>query len=441
MPPGGTGRQKVGAAMIGSQGLQESDVRLYSHAFPAVFAHARGSELFDVDGRRWIDFFCGAGALNYGHNHPRLVDAVVEHLRAGGIVHALDVDTPAKLRFLDALADVLRPRGLDYRVQFCGPTGADAIEAALKLARKVTGRTGVIAFSGSFHGMTRGAASVSSSRRVRELAAGPAPEVTFVPFAAGPGGAADAVEQLAAQLADEMSGLSLPGAIVVEAVQFEGGVYAAPPSWLRRLREIADKLGILLILDEIQSGCGRTGTFFAFEQAGIRPDVVTVSKSLSGIGLPLAVCLIAPELDVWEPGDHTGTFRANQLALISGAASLALWDEPELTTSLARCAARLADFGDEVTARGEGLTVRVCGMALGIEGPSVEWARTAERAAFERGLLVETCGRRDAVLKVCPPLTASADALEEGLEILAAAIEHASGSFLACPSVFDARLN
>ncbi|HEX8067825.1 MAG TPA: diaminobutyrate--2-oxoglutarate transaminase [Thermoleophilaceae bacterium] len=418
--------------MIPPRTLQESGVKLYSHAFPAVFSHALGCEVFDTTGRRWLDFFCGAGALNYGHNHPRLVEAVVEHLSAGRIVHALDVDTPAKFAFLTRLGAILEARSLDYHVQFCGPTGADAIEAALKLARKLTGRSGVVAFSGSFHGMTRGAASVSSSRSVRELGAERASDVTFVPFATGPGGTVDAIDDFAARLRDDMSGASMPGAILVEAFQFEGGMYVAPASWLRRLRDISTEFGIVLILDEIQSGCGRTGRFFAFEHAGIRPDIVTVSKSLSGIGLPLSICLIAPELDAWDPGDHTGTFRANQLAMVSAAAALTLWDEPELARSLAEGNAQLVAFREELCANHESMVVRVCGMALGVEGAGVEWARIAQRAAFERGLLIETCGRGGAVLKVCPPLPASPDLLSEGLEVLTSAIKHACGA--SCPA-------
>ncbi len=421
--------------MTGASGLQESGVQLYNRSFPAVFAYAKGCEVRDVGERRWVDFFCGAGALNYGHNHPRLVEACVEHLREGRIVHALDVDTPVKRSFLEGLGKLLAQRDLDYRVQFCGPTGADAIEAALKLARKMTGRAGVIAFSGSFHGMTRGAASVSSSRVVRELATEPSTDVTFVPFADGPGGPAeDALELLASRLADDLSGLSMPGAIVVEPVQFDGGLYAAPRSWLLRLREIATKFGIVLILDEIQSGCGRTGPFFAFEQAGIRPDIVTVSKSLSGLGLPLSICLIVPECDVWSPGDHTGTFRANQLALASANAALTLWEEAEFARSLLECKARLVAFADELVARYDDLTVRVCGTSLGIEGSDPGWARVAQRAAFERGVLVETCGRRDAVLKVCPPLVSPSDILEEGLLCLAVAVEHASTSAVGQPT-------
>jgi len=410
--------------------VKESGVQLYHRSFPVTFANAAGCEVLDQSGRRWIDFFCGAGALNYGHNHPRLVEAVVMHLREGRIVHALDVDTPVKQAFIDRLGQFLGLSGLDYRVQFCGPTGADAVEAALKLARKVTGRPGVIAFSGSFHGMTRGAASVSSSRQVRELAAGGCADTTFVPYAVGPNGPCDVLDQVAARLADDMSGLSPPGAIIVEALQFEGGLYAAPAAWLRRLREIASQHGIVLILDEIQSGCGRAGSFFAFERAGIVPDIVTLSKSLSGLGLPLSVCLIAPALDAWAPGDHTGTFRANQLALASATTALTLWEEPELAGSLAEGGAQLAAFAEELATGGD-VTARIRGMALGLEGSEPAWAPAVQREAFKRGLLVETCGRDGRVLKACPPLTATSDELAEGLELLASAIAHASSQELA----------
>jgi diaminobutyrate-2-oxoglutarate transaminase len=370
--------------------VAESEVRLYCRTFPAVFSNARGACLSAADGTAYLDFFCGAGALNYGHNPPRVRDALIEHLESGAVVHALDMDTPVKAAFLRRFGEVvLTPRGLDHRVQFCGPTGADAVEAALKLARKVTGRSTVAAFVGGFHGMTAGALAVSESRGGTGR---------FVPF-----GDLEALARVFVR--------DLPAAVIVEPLQMEGGVHPAPASWLRELASLCSAHGVLLICDEIQCGVGRAGTFFCFEQAGIVPDLVCLSKSISGFGLPLALVLVRPELDVWEPGEHTGTFRANQLSLVAATAALSFWEDPEFLGSVARVSARLAAFEAPVT-RGRGAV-------LGIELDPAR-AASAQRRAFADGLLVERCGRFDEVLKVMPPLTIDDDALERGLATLAA---------------------
>ncbi|WP_211233215.1 diaminobutyrate--2-oxoglutarate transaminase [Solirubrobacter soli] len=373
--------------------VTESEVRLYCRTFPAVFSHARGASLFAADGTAYVDFFCGAGALNYGHNPPRIRDALIEHLHSGAVVHALDMDTPVKAAFLRRFDEVvLAPRGLDHRVQFCGPTGADAVEAALKLARKVTGRSGVAAFSGGFHGMTAGALAVSESR----AGAG-----RFVPF-----GDLDALSRV---FADD-----LPAAVIVEPLQLEGGVRPAPAAWLRELAALCRRHGVLLICDEIQCGVGRTGTFFCFEQAGIVPDLVCLSKSISGFGLPLALVLIRPSLDVWEPGEHTGTFRANQLALVAATAALSFWEDPAFLARVEHVAARLAAVEAPVT--------RGSGAVLGIELDPAHAALVQHRA-FADGVLVERCGPFDEVLKVMPPLTVDDDTLDRGLAILARALD------------------
>ncbi len=412
--------------MIGREAVQtlESEVRLYSRAFPAVFERARGAELFAADSERYIDFFCGAGALNYGHNHPHVKARVTEYLEGDGIVHALDADTAAKRAFLERLGSVvLEPRGLSYRVQFPGPTGTNATEAALKLARKVTGRTGMIAFSGSFHGMTLGSLAVTANRP-RTAAGIPLTHTTFVPYPDGPLPGFDSIDYLERALDDSFSGMDLPAAVILETVQMDGGIYIAPPGWLRELRELTAERGILLICDEVQIGCGRSGRFFSFERAEIEPDIVTMSKSIGGCGLPLSLCLMRPELDVWEPGEHTGTFRANQLALVAGAAALELWVDPGFVEGIAVRAERLGQRIAELAARHPGLVARQIGMASGLElsDAGVEWAVRTQAAAFERGLVVETCGRGDSVLKVCPPLNVDLDVLDEGCDILASAV-------------------
>lgn len=395
----------------------ESEVRLYCRTFPVVFNRARGAELHAEDGRMFIDFFCGAGSLNYGHNNPYIKRQVADYLAADGIIHGLDMYTSAKREFLAGLQEVvLAPRELDYKVQFCGPTGTDAVEAALKLARKATGRRGIVSFAGAYHGMSLGSLAVTSGRRARGSA-----DVTFVPYEDGPHGRFDSIGYLERMFTDPSSGMDLPAAVIVEPLQMEGGVYPASREWLRALRELTLRHGVRLICDEIQAGCGRAGTFFAFEHAGIVPDIVTMSKSLSGYGFPLAITLFRPELDVWSPGEHTGTFRGNQLAFVAGAAALELWQRTDFRTGFAVATQRLDRFAEEVTALDPAIAVRGRGMVLGIDVGAVGGgprAKRVQRHCFDHGLIVELCGRDDEVVKVMPPLTIDPARHERGLETL-----------------------
>ncbi|MET9097335.1 diaminobutyrate--2-oxoglutarate transaminase [Streptomyces cyaneofuscatus] len=405
----------------------ESHVRSYCRKFPAVFVRAKGARLYAEDGRVFTDFFCGAGSLNYGHNPDPIKARITDYLASDGMMHGLDMYTSAKRSFLTALTEhILRPRGLDYTVQFSGPTGADAVEAALKLARKATGRRGVFAFSGGYHGMTRGSLAVTGNGRARRAGGVHGQdEVTFIPYEDGPQGPFDSVALIERLLADSSSGVETPAAVIVEPLQMEGGVYAASADWLRRLRAVTERHGILLICDEIQSGCGRTGTFFAFEESGIVPDMVTVSKSISGYGLPLALTLFRPGLDVWEPGEHTGTFRGNQLAFVAATAAAELWSDPEFVERLPVPARSLAGFGAELTAAEPEITVRGRGMVLGIDLGRAGGGKRAEevqRYAFEHGLIVELSGRDDEVIKILPPLTVTPEELDHGIGVLRAAL-------------------
>jgi diaminobutyrate-2-oxoglutarate transaminase len=306
---------------------RESAVRSYCRNWPKVFDRATGSWLYDQDGHAYLDFFTGAGALNYGHNNPVLKQALLRYIAGDGVIHSLDMHTVAKGNFLTTFSElVLQPRQLDYRVQFPGPGGANAIEAALKLARKATGRTEVIAFTNAFHGATLGALAVTGSHFHRAAAGVPLPHAVQLPFGCsleGSTGGSPTIEQLL-----HAAGASLDqiAAVIVETVQGEGGINIAPFDWLSLLAGLCRRHGIVLIIDDIQMGCGRTGPFFSFEPAGIVPDIVCLSKSLSAYGLPLALTLIRPELDVWEPGEHNGTFRGFNPAFITGAA--ALWTSP-----------------------------------------------------------------------------------------------------------------
>ncbi len=403
----------------------ESNVRSYVRSFPTVFERAKGAELWDRRGRSYVDFFAGAGALNYGHNPDAIKAPLIDYLASDGIVHALDMATAAKARFLETFERlVLAPRGLEYKVQFVGPTGTNAVEAALKLARKVTKRTEIVSFTNAFHGMTLGSLSVTGNRAKRSGAGTPLSNVTTMPFDGYLGANVDTLALFEKQLADRSSGLDRPAAVIVETVQGEGGVNVAHVAWLRRLEALCRAHGVLLIVDDIQVGCGRTGRFFSFEEAGIVPDMVTLSKSLSGYGLPMAVVLLRPDLDVWAPGEHNGTFRGFNPGFVTAAAALeAHWADDRLTRDVAdkgalvkkrlERMARALGLGDDAV-RGRGL---IQGLAC---GPTL--AEAASREAFARGLLIETAGAEDQVLKVLPPLTIARDQLTLGLDRLEAAL-------------------
>jgi diaminobutyrate-2-oxoglutarate transaminase len=402
----------------------ESEVRSYCRAWPAVFDRATGAELWDTEGRRYIDFFSGAGALNYGHNHPDLKDALLEYIERDGIVHSLDAHTLAKASFLEAFQElVLAPRSLDYRVQFPGPTGTNAVEAALKLARKVKGREMVVSFTNAFHGMTLGALAVTGNSMKRGGAGIPLSHVTVMPFCnyMEEGSGLDYLESV---LADSGSGVDLPAAVIVETVHGEGGLNTASPSWLRRLSGICRDSDMVLIVDDVQMGCGRTGRFFSFEEAGIAPDIVCLSKSISGYGLPMALTLIAPELDIWEPGEHNGTFRGNNAAFVTATAALQqFWADESMVVSTADKASTIRTTLTDIAARTPGCEVRGRGLAQGIAFADPSWASAACAEAFENGLLLETSGPDGEVAKLLPPLTIGDEALREGLEVLGKAID------------------
>ncbi|RKH45033.1 diaminobutyrate--2-oxoglutarate transaminase [Corallococcus sicarius] len=405
---------------------RESNVRLYCHAFPAVFTRAKGSTLFDTQGKRYLDFFAGAGALNYGHNPEPIKRKIIQYLEGDGIVHALDAYTAAKRDFLTQFEKtVLIPRGLEHKVQFCGPTGTNAVEAALKLARKVTKRTGLFAFTGAYHGMTLGSSAVTSSRGVRAAAGIPLGHTTFIPYPEGPKGAFDSLAFMERMLDDSCSGVDVPAAVIVESVQMDGGIYVASAEWLRGLRKLTEKYGILLICDDIQAGCGRSGQFFSFERAGIVPDLVTLSKSIGGYGFPMSLLLMKPELDQWRPGEHTGTFRGNQVAFVAATAALDYWAQEDFTHALAAKSQLLGELSREAA---PGLEVRGLGMAYGIDltdHGGYERGKRVQQHCFQRGLILELCGREDTVIKLLPPLTTSVDELREGTAILAGALREA----------------
>jgi diaminobutyrate-2-oxoglutarate transaminase len=405
---------------------RESAVRSYCRAWPTVFDRAAGSWLYDTGGRAYLDFFAGAGALNYGHNNPELKAALLDYLADDRIIHSLDMHTVAKREFLTAFDElILLPRHLDYRVQFPGPGGANAVEAALKLARKATGRTQVVTFTNAFHGMTLGALSVTGDAFHRAGAGLPLAHATPMPFDGALNGTTEDFAWLEHLLANRGSGLDDPAAVIVETVQGEGGIRVASPEWLSGLAALCRRHGILLIVDDVQMGCGRTGPFFSFETAGIRPDLVCLSKSIGGFGLPMALTLIRPDLDIWQPGEHNGTFRGVNPAFVTATAALrAYWHDDELERGtlakgqrVATALAALAESvpGAAVRPRGRGLAHCLAFADAGLAGK----VRTA---AFERGLLVETAGPDGEAVKLMPPLTISEADLGEGLALLADAV-------------------
>jgi diaminobutyrate-2-oxoglutarate transaminase len=413
----GQDRQERGMDTMGIFEHRESVVRSYCRAWPTVFDRAIGSWLYDETGRAYLDFFAGAGALNYGHNNPALKEALLAYLASDRVIHSLDMYTVAKSEFLTAFDElILQPRQLDYRVQFPGPAGTNAVEAALKLARKATGRTEVITFTGAFHGMTLGALAVTGGRLHRDGAGVPLKHAIQVPF-----GSTD-IEHLRQ---DTDTRIDEVAAVIVETVQGEGGINVASLKWLSELAELCQRHGWLLIVDDVQMGCGRTGPFFSFEAAGIKPDIVCLSKSISGYGLPLALTLIRPELDIWKPGEHNGTFRGFNLAFVAGATALRVyWRDKMLENSTLakgqRIAARLSELAQSVP----GTPMRSVGRGLahGLLFEHGELARKVSSIAFERGLLVETAGPNDEVIKLLPPLTVTDAEIDQGLALFADAV-------------------
>ncbi len=399
----------------------ESEVRGYVRAFPAVFDTAKGAFLYDEQGNEYIDFFAGAGTLNYGHNNPLISEAMIEYLQRDGIVHALDKATVAKKNFLQKFRDtILAPRNLDYKVQFTGPTGANSVETALKLARMVKRRSNIIAFTNGYHGLTMGALAVTGNDFYRDESYGARNNADSVPFDGYFGAKVNTIDYLHKFLEDGSSGVDLPAAVIVETVQGEGGINVASAKWLQELEALCREFDILLIIDDIQMGNGRTGTFFSFEESGIKPDMVTVSKSIGG-GLPMALLLMRPELDQWQPGEHTGTFRGNNLAFVAATQALSYWDND--------------DFADAIRYKGEIMREELTKivekyrdrLAIELRGRGMVWGLDFERngfpgevsqAAFEKKLVIELAGADDSVVKFLPSLVIEEDTLRKGMAII-----------------------
>lgn len=407
----------------------ESEVRGYVRNFPVVFDHAQGSYLYDVEKKPYLDFFSGAGALNYGHNHPRIKKDLINYIERSGITHGLDLATKAKAEFIQSFHEtILKPRNMDYRLQFPGPTGTNAVEAALKLARKITGREKIVSFTNAFHGMTLGSLAVTGNAFKRSGAGVTLTLGDTMPFYNYFGDEVDTLEYMDRLLCDNGSGMDKPAAAIVETIQAEGGINVADYEWLKGLEALCRRHDILLVIDDIQAGCGRSGHFFSFEPAGISPDIVCLSKSLSGYGLPLALTLIKPEHDQWEPGEHNGTFRGNNPAFVTATAALDFWKDAEFENAIQHKAMILhkgltniaKDFPKDIA------EVRGRGLMQGLVFHDKEMPRRLSDTAFSYGLIHETAGPDDEVAKYMPPLTISEIDLKKGLEIIRKSLEQAT---------------
>lgn len=404
----------------------ESNVRSYCRSFPVVFTESRGHQIFDTHGNVYIDFLSGAGALNYGHNNPCLKQPLSDYIHKDGISHSLDMYTAAKGAFLECFHEIiLKPRNLDYKVMFPGPTGTNAVEAAMKLARKATDRQTIVHCENGFHGMTLGSLSVTANPKYRKAPGVPLGDTYSIPFVCQFNQSAPEI----ASFVDILEALNnegkKPAAIILETVQGEGGINVADFYWLQALFRYTREHNILTIVDDIQVGCGRTGTFFSFERAGLTPDLVCLSKSISGYGTPMSLVLIRPDLDIWEAGEHNGTFRGNNLAFITAAAALReYWKTDDFETEVRAKGDFLAQRLEQIMTEYPKLNARRRGVGA-IQGLACANGQVAEqisRAAFERGLIVETAGRQGNVLKLLPPLTIEVEALGKGLDILEEAI-------------------
>ncbi|WP_328536297.1 diaminobutyrate--2-oxoglutarate transaminase family protein [Streptomyces sp. NBC_00344] len=429
----------VHEGILRRQSMRESAARTYARSLPIVPVRARGLTIEGADGRRYLDCLSGAGTLALGHNHPVVLEAIKKVIDSGAPLHVLDLATPVKDAFTTELFATLPPRFADQaRVQFCGPAGTDAVEAALKLVRTATGRSGILAFTGAYHGMTAGALAVSGGAPDVRVTRLPYPQEYRSPFGVGGERGVDLAARWTENLLDDPKGGVVPPAgMILEPVQGEGGVIPGPDSWMRRMREITADRSIPLIADEVQTGVGRTGAFWAVEHSGIVPDVMVLSKAIGG-SLPLAVIVYRSELDAWEPGAHAGTFRGNQLAMAAGAATLAFVRENRL-------AERAAVLGARIIGRLQGLAaehpsigdVRGRGLMIGVElvdpeaaapdaaGPSPAdpaLASAVQRECLARGLIVEIGGRHSSVVRLLPPLTLTDEQTEAVLDRLADAL-------------------
>ncbi|MDD9899844.1 MAG: aspartate aminotransferase family protein [Alphaproteobacteria bacterium] len=404
----------------------ESDIRGYCRAYPTVFKTARGARQIDENDKEYIDFFAGAGVLNFGHNNENMKVAILKYIEEDGIAHSLDMYTTAKRAFIDAFVNtVMKPRSMDYKLQFMGPTGTNAVEAALKLARKVTGRETVFAFSHGFHGMTLGALACTANDYFRNAAGVPLDHVHRLPFEHAGGGMTD-LARLRDALEDASSGLKPPAAFILEAIQSEGGVNIASKEWLHEVQKLAHDMGALFIIDDIQAGCGRTGSYFSFDGMELSPDIICLAKGLGGFGTPMAMNMVKPVHDKWSPGEHTGTFRGQNLSFVAGREALRYFEGDKLMKDVDRKGVVMRDRLEKIAKACSGIKpdVRGKGMMQALDMRDGALSKAIAAKCFENFLLVGPCGTEGRVLKLIPPLTISDADLSEGLDIFESAVLH-----------------
>ena len=406
----------------------ESEVRSYCRKFPTVFKRAKGAYFYDENGTEYLDFFCGAGAVNYGHNNDYIKNKVVDYLMNDGVTHALDMYTVAKRNFIECMQEkILKPRGLDYKIMFPGPTGTNAVESALKLARKVKKRSNVWAFMGAFHGMTLGALALTTDKESRAGGGVSFTDVTHIP-APYMFPELDVIKYMQALLDDDHSGVEKPAALVMETVQAEGGIEVFSVDFLQRVSEFCKNNDILLIVDDIQVGCARTGTFMSFERANIQPDMFVMSKSIGGMGLPLAITLFKPNLDIWLPGEHNGTFRGNQLAFVAAKAGLEYMLDSNIEKEVVRKSKIVEEYMEnEILPLDSRLKYRGLGLIWGIDFGDIDDAKfcaKVQKKCFENRLIIESAGRNNSVIKLMPALVVDNESLLKGLDIIKNAIKN-----------------
>lgn len=415
---------------------RESAIRAYCRVYPVVFDKADNARQTDEDGREYIDFFAGAGVLNFGHNNERMTKAVIDYIQSGGVTHALDMMTTAKRNFMERFEQtVLKPRDMPHKMQFVGPTGTNAVEAAMKLARRVTARQEIVAFTRGFHGMTLGSLAATANRYFRGAAGVPLNHVSHYPFGCNKpcmgceaGCGLEGIEHLRGLYRDTSSGVTPPAAFLLETVQAEGGVNVASKEWLQAIADLAKEVGALLIIDDIQVGMGRTGSFFSFDDMGIDPDIICLAKGLGGMGTPMAMNLIKPEVDeYWSPGEHTGTFRGQSLSFVAGSEALSYFEDNKLMAEVHDKADRMNDALTPLEERYEQVQVRGKGMIVGLDVLTGERAKAIVDGCFEAGLIIASCGTGGRVVKLIPPLTIPDSDLEEGLRILVEVTEKVMG--------------
>lgn len=406
----------------------ESTIRGYCRAYPTVFASASNARQVAEDGTSYIDFFAGAGVLNFGHNHPRMKEALIEFIQNDGVAHSLDTYTTTKRDFVEKFHEViLAPRGMDHRMQFMGPTGSNAVEASLKLARKATGRREIVAFSHGFHGMTLGALAATGNQAFRQWAGVPLTDVIRLPFETAPGGDT-ALKDYAAALKDSSSGLTPPAAFIVEAIQAEGGVNVASEKWLHEVQDLAREVGSLFIIDDIQAGIGRTGNYFSFDGMGLDPDIINLAKGLGGFGTPIAMNLNKPLIDDhWSHGAHTGTFRGQGFSFVAGTVALDLVAEEGFLDGVAKKGELMCERLEKIAAdhSSHEWQVRGKGMIQALDTRDGELNKRIQSEAFNRGLLFGPCGTGGEVNKLIPPLTIPDEDLTQGLDLFADAVDAA----------------